>query len=230
MNIKMRTLKNIELRDEGWLFEKSSEDNTIGAVKVDPGKALLHLFDGLTLAEGIVFEDIIKMLINYKELQGLNPFIKNILDEYEMVKDSEDFKYLYPIIFFEKHIIDQVESFSEDSGFFGYNPNNPELRYEIFFEKLEDLLKTPVFLSSIINTYIDEKNDVLDASMFEFYSCDIATLLKGLILNMQEMGDRDEREAEKKRYLEENKDVNLGQNNKIKLKLVKNDSNEDKKD
>lgn len=230
MTIKMRTLRNIELRSEGWLFEKSSDENVVGANRIEQGSALPHLFDLVTFAEGVIFEDLIKMFLNYQELQSLNPFIKDILEEYDSIKDLEVESYQYPTLSFERHIIDQVQTFTEDCGFYGYDPTTPDLRYEIYFENIEDVLKLPVFITHIINTYVDNENDILDASMFDFYSCDLSTIIKALVLNLQEMGNREEKIEEKKKYLEEEAAESAPKKNKIKLKLVKNDEKDSSKE
>jgi hypothetical protein len=224
----MRTIKKIEIRTGGWLFEKNKEvedsgkEKIISARKIDAGSELYHLFDVLYFSDGLIFEDIIKMLKNYEYFQKLNPYIKNILDEYEEIRDIKvDKSSPYQVLLFEKHIVDTVDEFSEESGFFGLNVHEQDLRYELFYESMEYLIKLPVYVSNIINTYMDAENDINDSSMFEFYTLDLATMLKGLVFNLQEIGTREEKIKEKSEFVEElGSDLAKGKK-KVKLSAVK---------
>jgi hypothetical protein len=219
----MRTIKEIEIRTGGWLFEKNKEvedpgkEGIISAKKIEAGSELNHMFDVLYFSDGLIFEDVIKMLKNYEYFQKLNPYMKNILDEYDEIRDIKIDKLPpYQVLLFEKHIVDTVDEFSEESGFFGLNVHEQDLRFELFYESMEYLLKLPVYLSNIINTYMDVENNINDSSMFEFYTCDLATVLKGLVFNLQEIGTREEKIKEKSEFVEE-----LGSDSKSKKKKVK---------
>lgn len=215
----MRTTKSVELRKDGWLFEKSNKENVIGANKVAPGKELSHIFDFLSFSSEVIFEDILKMLKNYPKFQDLNPFMENILNEYEEVRDIKPATpSSYNILLFEKHVIDSIDKYSEDSGFFGYSLSDEAMRYEVFYENLEDLLKYPVQISNIINTYMDEENGILDASAFEFYTCDLSTLIKTLVYTLQEAGTREEKILEKEKFTAEYGEEKTRSN--IKLSVV----------
>lgn len=220
----MRTIQQIEIRTGGWLFEKNKEEagkeTIIGAKKIEPGSELFHMFDVLSFSDGLLFEDIIKMLKNYESFQKLNPYIKNILDEYEEVRDIKlDELPPYQVLLFEKHIVDTVNEFSEESGFFGLDVKTEDVRFELFYENLEYLIRLPVYVSNIINTYIDDVNDISDSSMFEFYTCDLATMIKALVFNLQEIGTREEKIKEKAEFIEEA--GSKKNKKKVKLSVVK---------
>jgi hypothetical protein len=212
--MQLRTVGSIELREDGLIYETMSNEGDdqksegtetkIGAIKVNPEEIEKYYFYQLTLSQGVIFESIIKMLINYPSIQKTNPFFKNILEEYKEVKDKEcgDPK-TYAVLLFEQYIIDNVESFQSEPAFYGYSESTPDLRYDILFENIHSLLKLPVVVGNIINIYCDEENQPIDSAMFDYYNLDFITFIKTLLLNTQEGGTPEEKAQEKIEFMKE---------------------------